>query len=78
MKNEETYEIKVELDERMLKIVSLINKRIQSGKYNLPSFNSFIEIAINVFDTLLINEITSEQFDIFIESHKKIKKDIIA
>ena len=78
MESEDKIEIKVELDESMLKIVSIINRRIQSGEYNLPSFSSFVEIAINVFDTMLNNEITPEQFDLFIQSHQKNKKDNLA
>ncbi len=78
MERKDKIEIKVELDENMLKIVSIINRRIQSGQYNLPSFSSFVEIAINVFDTILSNEITPEQFDFFIQSHQKNKKDNLA
>lgn len=64
-----------EADKYMENIIEQIKHEIVFGKYEIRSWNQFIESAILVFQKLLENNISPEKFDLFIDYYYNVTKD---
>ena len=62
-----------EADEYMENIIEQIKHEIIFGKYEISSWNQFIESAILVFQKLLENNISPDKFDLFIDYYDVTK-----
>ena len=62
------------VDNEMNEIILKLKNDIKNGKYIISSFDKFVETSILVFQKLLNNHITAEEFDMFID-YCRIKRE---